>query len=89
MANTSSALKAMRTAERRRIRNRSRRSALKTALTKARKASDASEPTAAVEATRSAIRQLDIEVTRGIIHRNNAARRKSRLMRHLNALTAH
>lgn len=81
-------MKAMRVAERRRLRNRSRRSALKTAITKARKSIAAGSSEDAVAATRAAIRQLDIEVSRGIIHRNNAARRKSRLMRQLNALTA-
>ncbi len=84
MANTKSALKAMRQAERRRVRNRVIRTRTRTYVKKARIAiSGAPEAPATEEALRQAISALDRAVTKGVIHRNNAARRKSRLMRQL------
>ena len=87
MPNTRSAKKMVRVAERRRLRNRSVKSAVRTYVRKAERAvaggSDAA-PTAVV----AAIRALDKAATKGVIHRNNAARRKSRLMKKLNQATA-
>ncbi len=82
MANTKSALKRMRQNEKRRLRNRTVRSRVRTAIKTARTAltgpaSDAA--TAVVEA----IRTLDKAVTRGVVHRNTAARKKSALARRL------
>lgn len=79
MANTKSALKAMRQSERRRVRNRVIRSRTRTMVKKARVAIDAAEPQTE-EALRQAISALDRAVTKGVIHRNNAARRKARLV---------
>lgn len=89
MANTKSALKALRQAEKRRIRNRSIRSRTRTYVKKARVAI-VSAPVAPTteEALRQAISALDRAVTKGVMHRNAAARHKSRLMRQLNALRA-
>jgi small subunit ribosomal protein S20 len=42
----------------------------------------------AIEATRRAVQDLDMAASRGIVHPNNAARRKSRLMKQLHALQA-
>lgn len=82
MANTKSAIKAMRVAERRRVRNRVIRSRTRTFVKKARTAiASAPEMPATEEALRQAISALDRAVTKGVIHRNNAARRKARLMR--------
>jgi small subunit ribosomal protein S20 len=81
--NTKSAIKMVRVAERRRARNRPIRSALKTYVKKARVAIEGT-PDDAADAVKAAIRALDKAVNKGIIHRNNAARRKSRLMKHLN-----
>ena len=86
MANTKSARKMVRVIERRRQRNRSIKSALKTYTTKAEKAIAAGEPEPACEATLTALRALDRAAQKGVIHRNNAARRKSRLAKRLNAL---
>ncbi len=89
MPNLPSAQKRMRIEEKRRIRNKSIKSTVRTEVTKARSAIAASpaEPTT-VEAVRAAISELDKAVTKGVIHRNNAARRKSRLMARLNKATA-
>jgi small subunit ribosomal protein S20 len=82
------AKKAARVQERRRIINRRVRSSTRTSVKKAIRVlggGDAAEKTAAVG---SAISQLDRAASKGIIHRNNAARRKSRLMKHLNEAIA-
>ena len=89
MPNISSAKKRMRTDEKRRLRNNMAKSTVRTQVTKARNAivAAASAPETE-EAIRSALRSLDMAVSRGVIHRNNAARRKSRLMARLNAAPA-
>ncbi|MBM3219830.1 MAG: 30S ribosomal protein S20 [Candidatus Rokubacteria bacterium] len=80
MANTSSALKRMRQNERRRVRNRVVRSKVRTAVKTARAALGTGDAGAAVH---EAIRALDKAVTKGVIHRNTAARKKSALARRL------
>ena len=84
MPNIRSAQKRMRQEAKRRLRNRSVKSEVRTAVTKARAAIDtsAAEPQTE-EAIRTAIRELDSAVSKGVLHRNNAARRKSRLMARL------
>ena len=65
-------------------RNISAKSAMKTFIKKARLAVDAPTPDAALtaEAVRMACKTIDKTAERGIIHKNQAARRKSRLMKH-------
>jgi small subunit ribosomal protein S20 len=84
LANTSSALKRMRQNERRRLRNRTVRSRVRTAVKTARTAlgTGGAETPAAVS---DAIRALDKAVSKGVIHRNTAARKKSALARRLAA----
>ena len=82
MANTSSALKRMRQNERRRLRNRTVRSQVRTAVKTARTALG-SAGTDARTVVGDAIRALDKAVTKGVIHRNTAARKKSALARRL------
>jgi len=82
LANTSSALKRMRQNERRRLRNRGVRSKVRTAVKTARTALGVAA-TDAREAVAEAIRALDKAVTKGVIHRNTAARKKSTLARRL------
>jgi small subunit ribosomal protein S20 len=84
LANTKSAIKAMRQSERRRVRNRAIRSRTRTFVKRARVAAE-NAPLApdTEEAVRQAISALDRAVTKGVIHRNNAARRKARLMHRL------
>ncbi len=89
MANTKSALKMIRVAERRRQRNRPVRSALKTYVGKASRAITTGADQGIVqESVLTAIRALDKAASKGIIHPNNAARRKSRLMKKLNRAAA-
>jgi small subunit ribosomal protein S20 len=79
-----SAEKAARTAERKRLRNRSLRSATKTHLTKAVKLIDSNQLEEAEKAVATTISALDRDAKKGVIHPNTAARRKSRLMKKLN-----
>ena len=74
----------MRVAEKRRARNKSVRSQTKTNITKAEKLIFSSELETGKEAVVAAISSLDKAAEKGIIHPNNAARRKSRLMKKLN-----
>ncbi len=81
---TKSAKKQMRVAERRRLRNRSIRSMVKTHITKAERSIFSGKLESAQAAVVDAISSLDKAAEKGIIHPNNAARRKSRLMKKLN-----
>ena len=81
MANTKSALKRMRQNEKRRVRNRGVRSRVRTALKTARTTLGAGGD--ARPAVLEAIRTLDKAVTKGVVHRNTAARKKSALARRL------
>ena len=87
MPNNAAAKKRMRQEEKRRAHNRSVKSIVKTQITKARVAitTNTINAEAAEEAVRAAVSELDRAAKKGVIHRNNAARRKSRLMRQLNA----
>jgi small subunit ribosomal protein S20 len=85
LANTSSALKRMRQNERRRLRNRTVRSKVRTAVKTARTALGTGGAEARTSVT-DAIRALDKAVSKGIIHRNTAARKKSTLARRLAAV---
>jgi len=81
---TKSAKKQVRVTERRRLRNRSIRSLVKTSITKAERLIFSGELEAARPAVVAAVGSLDKAAEKGIIHPNNAARRKSRLMKKLN-----
>ena len=74
----------MRVAERRQLRNKSVRSLCKTNITKAEKLIFSGELESARQTVEAAISSLDKAAEKGIIHPNNAARRKSRLMKKLN-----
>jgi len=78
-------MKAHRVSERRRIRNRSVKSALRTYVRKAREGIASGEATDATTAVALAAKNLDAAANKGVIHKNQAARRKSRLMRKLAA----
>lgn len=81
MANTASALKRIRSNNRKRVRNKIVRTRTRSAIRAAREAT----PEEVRAATLAAISALDNAAAKGIIHKNNAARRKSRLMKRLNA----
>ncbi len=89
MPNIQSAKKRMRQEEKRRARNRSVKSSVRTYVTTARSAiaTNPGDPTTE-EAIRAAIAELDSAVSKGVLHRNNAARRKSRLMARLHTAQA-
>ncbi len=74
----------MRVAERKQLRNKSVRSECKTSISKAEGLIFSGDLEAAQEAVSAAIRSLDKAAEKGIIHPNNAARRKARLMKKLN-----
>ena len=88
MANSKSAEKRIRVGERRRQRNRPYRSAFRTLVKKAEIAVRSGEGEAASQAVANAVAMLDRTAGKGIIHANNAARRKSRLLAKYNALNA-
>lgn len=88
MANHKSAIKRIRQNEKRRLYNRMYRSRARTFVKRARAAIQSNDANEAVEAVRRAIRDLDMAASRGVIHPNNAARRKSRLMKQLNQMQA-
>ena len=83
MANSKSALKRVRVAERNRLHNRPYRSAARTLVKKAELAIQNGDAEA-TQAVQRAIAMLDRVSGKGIIHKNNAARRKSRLMAKFN-----
>jgi small subunit ribosomal protein S20 len=87
MANIASSKKDARRSAVRAVRNRSLRSAVKTKISRVRRAlgerGEAVEQ--AGELTLSAVAALDRAAAKGVLHPNNAARRKSRLMKRLNA----
>jgi small subunit ribosomal protein S20 len=84
MANIRSQIKRNRQNERRRLRNKSVRSEIRTRTKTAVTAVDTGAADAA-EATRAAVKRIDKAAALGVIHKNQAANRKSRLMRRANA----
>jgi len=86
LANIKSQIKRNKQNEKRRLRNRFFSGRARTVVKRARLAIEAGEKESALEATKVAISALDKAAEKGIIHKNNAARRKSRLMKHLAAL---
>jgi len=79
-----SSKKRMRTSEKRCLQNQMVRSRVKTYLKKARIAVDSGDEKSATEALQEAYSALDAAARKGVIHRNTAARKKSRLARHFN-----
>jgi small subunit ribosomal protein S20 len=86
VANIKSQIKRIRTNEAARLRNKSVRSALKTAVRHFREAADSGDRAAAQEAMGTASRQLDKAAGKGVIHANQAANRKSAMAQRLNTL---
>jgi small subunit ribosomal protein S20 len=86
LANIKSAIKQIRTSEQRRLRNRVHLSGARGTVKRARQAVEGGKWEDARTATMEAIAALDRAAQKGVIHANNAARRKSRLMKSLNAL---
>ncbi len=79
MANIKSQIKRNRTNEQHRLRNKAVKSELKTWVRKFREAADGGDATQAQDLLRTAARKLDKAVSKGVIHKNQAANRKSAL----------
>ena len=83
MANIKSQIKRNRQNEKRRLRNKSVKSALKTAIRKVNEAAASGDAELATTLLRAASRKLDKAVSKGVIHRNQAANRKSAIAKRL------
>lgn len=86
MANSAQAKKRIRQNEKRRMANKSKRSAMRTAIKKVISAIESKDKTTAAEAFRQAQPIIDGAVIKGLIHKNKAARHKSRLNTAIHAL---
>ena len=86
MANIKSQIKRIRTNEAARLRNKSAKSSLKTAVRQFRTAAESGDREAAATAMGAASRQLDKAAGKGVIHRNQAANRKSAMAQRVNSL---
>ncbi len=80
MANSRSARKRIRSSERKRVRNRIVRSAVRTRIGRVRRSLVSGQLEGVEEELRAAVKELDKAAEKGILHRNNVARRKSRIM---------
>ncbi|MET7397700.1 30S ribosomal protein S20 [Dactylosporangium sp. AC04546] len=88
MANIKSQIKRNRQNEKRRLRNKSVKSSLKTAIRKFHEATAAGDTDTANALLRDASRKLDKAASKGVIHKNQAANRKSAITKKLSALTS-
>ncbi len=87
MAHSKQAMKRIALAERQRVRNRVYRSTSRTLVTQAEAAIASGDRESAEAAVLRAIKMLDRTASKRVIHQNNAARRKSRLVSKLNAMS--
>ena len=83
MANIKSAIKRIRSSRRKQIRNLAVRTRARGAVKEARQAIQSGDPAEAAQAMQAAYSALDRAAIKGVIHKRNAARRKSRLMKQL------
>ena len=88
MANIKSQIKRIKTNEKARLRNKSVKSSLKTVIRKLNEASEAGNTETATALLRDASRQLDKAVSKGVIHKNQAANRKSGMAKRLADLSS-
>ena len=88
MANIKSQIKRNRQNEKARLRNKSVKSSLKTVIRKLNEASEAGNVETATVLLRDASRQLDKAASKGVIHKNQAANRKSAIAKRITALSA-
>ncbi|WP_029069219.1 30S ribosomal protein S20 [Jonesia quinghaiensis] len=86
MANIKSQIKRIRTNEKARLRNKAVRSEVRTYVRSVRDAVAAGDKEAATTALRAATRKLDKAVSKGVLHKNQAANRKSALARAVDSL---
>ena len=88
MANIKSQMKRNRTNERRRLRNQSVKSSLRTAIRRFREAAQSGDKEKAAELLTATSRKLDKAASKGVIHKNQAANKKSALARAYNKISA-
>ena len=88
MANIKSQIKRNRQNEKRRMRNKSVKSSLKTAIRKFHESAEAGDAAATEARLREASRKLDKAVSKGVIHKNQAANRKSAIAKRLGSLSS-
>ncbi len=88
MANIKSQIKRIKTNEKARLRNKSVKSSLKTAIRKYREAADAGDAAAASTLMRDASKALDKAASKGVIHANQAANRKSAMAKRVAQLSS-
>ena len=88
MANIKSQLKRIKTNEKARLRNKSVKSSLKTAIRKVHESAAAGDVEATTALLRDAARKLDKAASKGVIHANQAANRKSAIAKRLAQLSA-
>lgn len=88
MPNIKSAIKRVKVSEKRRLNNASHKSALRTAVKSFETAAASNNVETAKAALVTASKKLDKAATKGLIHKNAAARKKSRLAKKLNAISA-
>lgn len=88
MANLKSAIKRIDTNEKKRALNQTKKSAMRTAIKQVEQYVEANDADNAKKALQDTFRKIDKVVQKGIIHRNNAERQKSRLAKKVNSLGA-
>ena len=88
MANKGSAAKRHRQSEKRRLRNRMTKSRVKTEILKFQTSVEEKNKESAQDQLQVIIKLIDTATGKGIYHKNNAARKKSRLTKALNSLEA-
>jgi small subunit ribosomal protein S20 len=88
VANIKSQIKRNRQNEKRRMRNKSVKSSLKTAIRKFHEAAKGGDHETATSLMRDAARKLDKAVSKGVIHKNQAANRKSAIAKRLGSLAS-
>jgi small subunit ribosomal protein S20 len=88
VANIKSQIKRVKTNEKRRQRNKSVRSSIRTAVRRFREAAEAGDAEKSIELQRAAAKALDKAASKGVIHKNQAANRKSAMARRAGAVAA-
>jgi small subunit ribosomal protein S20 len=88
LANHKSAIKRARQSEERRIRNRARKTRMKNVIKSVQEALASNSRELALEKLKEAIAVIDKTAAKGVIHKNNASRKISRLSRKVNALAS-
>ncbi|GEL16846.1 30S ribosomal protein S20 [Pseudonocardia asaccharolytica] len=86
MANIKSQIKRVKTNEKRRQRNKSVKSAVRTAVRRFREAAEAGDTDKAIELQKAAAKALDKAASKGVIHKNQAANRKSAMAKRAHSL---